>query len=142
MLNVKYMLGLYQAIVAVAVFVFFSFSHVYRLVIPVEIGAVTIWWWLDILMLLGLLMALVVSFRRKRALDQSESDSGLTREYFEANLLFWATIVAILWFIRSWFAFVLNLENDFAWWTEIDTLVILVLYPSGSYLMKQAKNGD
>ncbi|MCY3542801.1 MAG: hypothetical protein OXG80_05695 [Chloroflexi bacterium] len=142
MLNVKYLLGLYQAIVAVAVFVFFSFSHVYRLVIPVEIGANAIWWWLDILILLGLLMALVVSFQRKRVLDQSESDGGLTREYFEANLLFWATIVAILWFIRSWIAFVLNLENDFAWWTEIDTLVILVLYPSGSYLMKQAKNED
>ncbi|MDE2686043.1 MAG: hypothetical protein OXI16_00880 [Chloroflexota bacterium] len=140
MLNVKYLLGLYQAIVAVAVFVFFSFSHVYRLVIPVEIGANAIWWWLDILILLGLLMALVVSFQRKRVLDQSESDGGLTREYFEANLLFWATIVAILWFIRSWIAFVLNLENDFAWWTEIDTLVILVLYPSGSYLMRHAKN--
>lgn len=142
MLNLRYLLGLYQAIVAVAVFVFFTFSHVYRLVIPVEIGAVTIWWWLDILILLGLLMALVVSFQRKRVLDQSESDGGLTREYFEANLLFWATIVAILWFIRSWIAFVLNLENDFAWWTEIDTLVILVLYPSGSYLMRQAKNED
>ena len=142
MLNLKYLLGLYQAIVAVAVFVFFSFSHVYRLVIPVEIGAVTIWWWLDILMLIGLLMALVVSFQRKRALDQSESDGRLTREYFEANLLFWATIVAILWFIRSWIAFVLHLENNFAWWTEIDTLVILVLYPSGSYLMRQAKNED
>ena len=142
MLNLKYLLGLYQAIVAVAVFVFFSFSHVYRLVIPVEIGAVTIWWWLDILMLIGLLMALVVSFQRKRALDQSESDGRLTREYFEANLLFWATIVAILWFIRSWVAFVLHLENNFAWWTEIDTLVILVLYPTGSYLMRQSKSED
>ena len=140
MLNVKYLLGLYQAIVAVAVFVFFSFSHVYRLVIPVEIGAVTIWWWLDILILLGLVIALVVSFQRKRALDNSESDGGLSREYFEANLLFWATIVTILWFIRSWIAFVMDLENNFSWWTEIDTLVILVLYPSGSYLMKKAKN--
>lgn len=140
MLNVKYLLGLYQAIVAVAIFVFFSFSHVYRLVIPLEIGAVTIWWWLDILMLLGLIIALVVSFQRKRALDDSENNGGLTREYFEANLLFWATIVALLWFIRSWIAIVFSLEHGFAWWTEIDTLVILVLYPSGSYLMKQAKN--
>ena len=137
-MSMKYLLGLYQAAVAVAVLVFFSFSHVYRLVLPVDIGAGTVWWYLDILMLLALLIGLVASFQRKRALD-ADGEQGLTREYFEANLLFWATIVAIFWFIRSWLAFLLDLDNDYAWWTEIDTVVILVLYPCGRYLMRQAK---
>ena len=141
-MNIKYLLGLFQIIVAIVIFLNFSFSRIYPLLFPgISFSGGAIWWWIDILIALGLVIAAVISFQRKRAVDRAGGQQ-ITREYLEANLLFWAMVISVFWFLRSWFAFLLGLDNDYAWWTEIDTLVLLVLYPCGAYLMRTSKNDD
>lgn len=67
-------------------------------------AALIVWYYLDILMALSLIIALVVQLQAKRAADAQDADSpSLSRARLEANALFYATLIVALWFFRNWF---------------------------------------
>ena len=86
-------------------------------------------------MLLGLLIALSSSWHRKRTVDR---DEGITREYLEANVSFWASVALAMWFLHTWFTVLTGGETQ--WWTETDTLAVLVYVPTGLWLIRNARN--
>ena len=122
--------------VALLVAVHFVFNSFYR----ESLDTVDVWSVLDWPMALALVIALVVHFRRKRALDAS-SEQGLTREYVEVNTATYATALVALWFFSNWFNFLnVGMEGESAgnlvMWVIVDALIVLVLSATASYLWR------
>ena len=95
---VKKLLAVFLGVVALVVAVHFMFSSFYREL--VDTGA--IWNVLNWLMAVGLVVALIVSFHHKRTLDRRGAAGDVTREYLEVNLIFYVTVVLVLWFFWNW----------------------------------------
>ena len=95
---VKKLLAVFLGVVALVVAVHFMFSSFYREL--VDTGA--IWNVLNWLMAVGLVIALIVSFHHKRTLDRRGAAGDVTREYLEVNLIFYVTVVLVLWFFWNW----------------------------------------
>ena len=57
---------------------------------------------LDPLMAVAVVLALMVHFLGKQALDAEGTDGSVTREYLESNLIFYATVFLALWVFGSW----------------------------------------
>lgn len=95
---VKKLLAVFLSVAALLVAVHFMFSSFYREL--VDTGA--IWDVLNWFLAVGLVIALVVSFHHKRTLDRRGADRPVTREYLEVNLLFYVTVVLVLWFFWNW----------------------------------------
>ena len=67
-------------------------------------AALALWYYLDILMAVSLLIALVFQWQNLRAAAAAGGDSGgLSRERLAANALFYVTLLVALWFFRNWF---------------------------------------
>ena len=94
---VKKLLAVLLGVAALAVAVQFMFGAFYEEL--VDVGG--IWNILNWLMALGLVIALIVSFHHKRRLDRP-ADGAVTREYLEANVIFYVTVVLVLWFFWNW----------------------------------------
>ncbi len=63
-------------------------------------GVLTAWRVIDPIMVAGLSMVLLLAFARKRRLDAEKADQSITREYLEANGVFYfsgALLAAVLW---------------------------------------------
>ena len=87
MAALKKLVGVYLIIVAVVVAVFFIINTF--LVDTLDVPSV--WHVLDVLMLIGLALSLIHNYSRKRSVDASGDNSGLSRPYFEANAAFYVT---------------------------------------------------
>ena len=140
MANVRYYVGIVagivQLIIGAVLFVNFIINPLYPLLLPgLDVGGV--WWWVNILMLVGMIIALLSSFHRKRLMDSVKAD-GVTRGYLEANVLFWASVALAFWFLPTWFSALTDVDVN--WWTETNTLAILVYFGSGLYLVRNARN--
>ena len=94
---VKKLLAVFLGVVALAVAVQFMFGAFYQEL--VDTGG--IWNILNWLMALGLVIALIVSFHHKRRLDRP-ANGAVTREYVEVNVIFYVTVVLVLWFFWNW----------------------------------------
>ena len=57
---------------------------------------------LDPFMAVAVVLALIVHFVGKRALDAENTDGSVTRKYLEANLAFYATVFLALWVFGDW----------------------------------------
>ncbi len=67
-------------------------------------AAIIVWFYLDILMAISLIIALAFQLQAKRAADAQDHDGpNLSRARLEANALFYATLIVALWFFRNWF---------------------------------------
>ena len=95
---VKKLLAVFLSVVALVVAVHFMFSSFYREL--VDTGA--IWDVLNWFLAVGLVIALIVSYLHKRALDRRSPTGSVTREYLEVNLMFYVTVVLVLWFFWNW----------------------------------------
>ena len=95
---VKKLLAVFLGVVALVVAVHFMFSSFYREL--VDTGA--IWDVLNWFLAAGLVIALIVSFHLKRTLDRRGAAGSVTREYVEVNLMFYVTVVLVLWFFWNW----------------------------------------
>ena len=82
MAGIKKLAGAYLVLVAVVVAVFFIVNNF--LVNAMDV--LTTWLALDVLMLVGLAVALIYNYARKKEADGGNSDDGVTRGYFEANV--------------------------------------------------------
>ena len=105
-----------------------------------------VWKVLNWFMGFAILVSLIVNFTRKRALRNGEPDSSITREYLEANLAFYASLLLVPWFFASFFTFNLfpgnmptvAMESADVWWEFIDGLLILVAGTTGCHLWRKA----
>ena len=94
---VKKLLAVFLGVVALAVAVQFMFGAFYQEL--VDTGA--IWDVLNWFLAVGLVIALIVSFHHKRRLDRP-ANGAVTREYVEVNVIFYVTVVLVLWFFWNW----------------------------------------
>ena len=95
---IKKLLAVFLSVVALVVAVHFMFSSFYREF--VDTGA--IWDVLNWFLAVGLVIALIVSYLHKRVLDRRSEAGAITREYVEVNLIFYVTVVLVLWFFWNW----------------------------------------
>ena len=139
MAGLKRIAGAYLIIVAVAVAVFFIINTV--LAEAFDFDVVPVWYVLDVLMLIGLIVALYYNFAAKRAAMRPGPDEAVTRGYLEVNVIFYATVVVTILFLHNWLA-LLTLGSDSldgnhqAWviWAFVDTLLPITLVVTGSHL--------
>ena len=131
----KSLFSTYLRALAVVLYVQYISSQIYD---PLAEGlALTIYRILDPLLVLGMIVVLYYAFHRKRALDNGPDD-GVTREYLEANGVFYfgvALFFALLW---SWIGFQFaNPENSYSWlWALLDLTLPLLFFASSVQLVK------
>ena len=104
-----------------------------------------VWVFLNYFMSVAVLIALIVNFLSKRALDREQSDESLTRKYFEVNLAFYASIVLALWYYWNFFGSLFPETESAAvglihleMWTLVDPLFVLVSGVTGFRLWRMA----
>ena len=126
-------------LVSLAVAIHFVFGSLYAEAVDV----IGVWAVLDWLMAAGILIALVVHFTAKQAMDREAAGDSVTRRYVEENLIFYATVFIALWFFWNWFDFLTsgdepqgttNLVN----WMLIDPLIAVVLGVTSLRLWRDA----
>ena len=136
-MNIKSILGIILIIVGVALFVNVIIEP---LLAQAGVDQRPIWLVVDLLVALGLIVAFVSNYQRKRAHDAA-ADRNMTREYVEVNLLFWGVVAAAIWFLPIWFQFMLGSEDfPHMMWIVADTFAVLILLTTGLHLMRSASD--
>ncbi len=119
---------------------------VYFVIVPLtgsSMSSTVIWYYLDILMAVSLLAALVVQLQRKRAAEVNKGE-GLSREWLEANAMFYLSVIVSLWFFRNWFDLLtsnpLGSQSVPTWviWDILDALIPVVLGVTGFRLWRNS----
>ena len=138
--GIKKLAGAYLIVVAVAVAVFFIINNV--LAESFDFDVLSVWYVLDVLMLIGLVVALICNFIAKRDLKGPEPSGAVTRQYLEVNVLFYLTVVVTILFLHSWLSFLAlgsdSLDgNHQAWvlWGIVDTLLPISLGVTGCHIL-------
>ena len=135
----KKLLGAYLIGVAMVVAVWFIINSFFVNSFDVS----DVWFVLDILMVIGLAVALVFNYDRKRQEDSRSTGDSITRRYLENNVAFYLTAAVTIIFLHNWIAFLklgLETDNHQAWviWAFVDTLLPLVLGVTGCAMWKQS----
>ncbi len=134
---VRKLLAVFCLAVALLVAVHFVFNSFYRDLLD----TVDVWGILDWPIALAIVIALIVHFQRKRALDRQRSEQAITREYVETTVATYVTAILALWFFSNWFNF-LNFGTEgestvnSIIWALVDVLVVLVSSATGSFLWR------
>ena len=125
--------------VAVAVAAYFIINPL----LPDSFDPLTVWRVLDILMAIGLGVALLFNYACKRREGSRDGNEPVTRRYLESNLLFHFTIGITILFLHNWFALLAlgpdNLGapdasgNHQRWiiWAAVDVLLPMTLGITG-----------
>jgi len=129
-------LGTFLRILAVVIYVQFLAAQFYDPELT-GLGA-QIWRILDPIMVLGLAVVIVSSFQRKRSLDAA-GDGPVTRNYLEANFLFYFSAALMAGLLWNWIGFHLSDPMNFVkgLWTFIDVTLPLLLYATGRELARR-----
>jgi hypothetical protein len=137
MAAVKKLLGAYLAAAALAVVVQVmgdsAFSGSY------DTGMV--WNVVNWFMAAGATVALIASVLRKFSLHASRTEGGVTRDYLETNLIFYASIFLALLFFWNWFDSLATgpggqSDTRMIWWAFINPLFVLVTGSAGCRLWR------
>ena len=131
------LVGAYLVIVAVVVAVFFIINNF----LTDAIDVMTVWYVLDVLMVIGLALGLIYNYMAKREADGAGDGSGTFRRSLEANVAFYATAGVTILFLHNWFALLAGVSldgNEQAWviWAVVDTVLPLVLGATGCRLWR------
>ena len=144
MLGINKSVGAYLVIVGVVVAVFFIINSLLQDSIDVQ----SIWQVLDILMFIGLVLALIFNYIRKREVETRDGNGSVSRPYLESNALFYLTAGVTILFLHNWLSLLANgadsLDgNHQAWviWAAVDTLLPIVFGLSGCRLWQEGSNG-
>ena len=137
----KKLVGAYLVIVGVVVAVFFIVNSL----LADSIDVLSIWYVLDVLMLVGLVLALVFNYQRK--VESEEQGESITRSYLESNALFYLTAAVTIIFLHNWISLLANGSdsldgNHQAWviWAFVDTLLPITLGITGCRLWREASS--
>ena len=138
---IKMLAGGYLVAVAAAVAVFF----IINIFLVNAISVLVVWHVLDVLMLVGLALALAFNYGRKAAAGGRDPGEPVTRGYLEAHVIFYATAAVAILFLHNWFAFlatgdVSQGDNHTAWniWAFVDTALPIVFGVTGCRLWREA----
>ncbi len=139
MAGLKKLAGAYLIVVAVVVAVYFIISNV--LAESLDFDVLTTWYVVDVLMLIGLVVALICNYFAKRGIAGPEPNGAVTRQYLEVNVLFYLTVAVTILFLHNWLS-LLALGSDSldgnhqAWviWAVVDTLLPITLGVTGCHL--------
>ena len=106
-----------------------------------------VWYVLDVLMVIGLAIALVFNYMQKREVDGGDSDGAVTRRYLEVNAAFFLTAAVSILFLHNWFSLLADgadsLDgNHQAWiiWAAVDVIVPLTLGITGCRIIACGKS--
>ncbi len=116
---VKRAIGVYLALVALAVAAQFVAYPLYAYEGDNLDAANDTWLVLDWLMFVGLMLAVVTTFRAKQQSDAGSSAD--LRRWFGANAMFYGTVLLTLAFVPNWFAAAWSEGDDSTIWHLIDT---------------------
>ena len=138
MAGLKKLAGAYMVVLAVVVAVYFIINTVLGETID-GFDVQSVWHVLDVLMLVGLVLALVFNYTRKREEDGSASGGAVTRQYLEVNLAFYLTAAITILFLHNWLALLaigLDDGNHQAWviWAFVDVMLPLTVGTTGCRL--------
>ena len=140
MAGLKKLAGAYMIVLAVVVAVYFIINTVLGESID-DFDAQSVWYVVDVLMLIGLVLALVFNCARKREEDRSDSGGAVTRRYLEVNLAFYLTAAITILFLHNWLSLLAlggdSLDgNHQAWviWAFVDVMLPLTLGTTGCRL--------
>ena len=129
--------------VAAAVAVFF----IVNTFLDDTLDVLQVWYVLDVLMLIGLAVALAFNFSRKMDAGGRDPESGVTLRYLEVNAAFYVTAAVTILFLHNWFSLLSqgadSLDgNHQAWviWAFVDTALPLVLGATGFGLWREAES--
>ncbi len=129
--------------VAVAVAVFF----IVNTLLDDTLDVLQVWYGLDVLMLIGLAVALIFNYSRKMEVGGRDPEAGVTLRYLEVNVAFYATAAVTILFLHNWFSLLAqgadSLDgNHQAWviWAFVDTALPLVLGVTGCAMWREADN--
>ena len=143
MSGLKKLVGAYLVVVGVVVAVFFIVNSL----LADSIDVVNIWYFLDVLMLIGLVLALIFNYMRKREIETQSQNGSVTRPYLESTVLFYLTAAVTILFLHNWFSLLANgadsLDgNHQAWviWAFVDTLLPIAFGLSGCRLWREASS--
>ena len=148
MAGLKRVVGAYLMLLAAVVAVFFIINTF----LVDTLDVLSIWYVLDVLMFIGLAVALVHNYMRKKAIDSGDSSEPVSRGYFEANAAFYLTAGITILFLHNWFS-LLSQGADFlgsndaggnhqAWviWAVVDTVLPIVVGVTGCHLWRTASD--
>ena len=101
-----------------------------------------VWAILDYVMLVAIALAFYFNLERKRKSDAS-GDRGITREYLESNVMYFATMVLAALFLFNWLNLLVNgaspvgeeVMHDVVW-VVVDIMIIVVSGATGGYLLR------
>ena len=101
-----------------------------------------VWAILDYIMFVAILLAFYFNLERKRKSDAS-GESGITREYLESNVLYFATMILAALFLFNWLNLLVNgaklvgeeVMHDVVW-VVVDIMIIVVAGATGGYLLR------
>ena len=137
--GVKKLFGIYLIAVATVVAVWFIINTFFVNSLKVS----DVWFVLDILMVIGLAIAIVFNVDRKRKEDDRSPGDPISRRYLEVNAAFFLTAGVAILFLHNWFSFLYNgpdsLDgNHQAWviWAVVDTMLALTLGTTGCAMFK------
>lgn len=129
---------------SVAVALQFVLSPLYSDIGNAELA---VWYYLDMLMAVSILVTAAVQLQRKRAADRTRDDDSaelLGRERLEANVMFYLSLIVALWFFRNWFDF---LSSDpigdqsvatIVIWYILDPLLVILVGLTGIRLWRSS----
>ena len=147
---IKKLFAAYMVAIAVVVVVWFIVNSFF----VDSFGVTNVWFVLDILMSIGVVMALMFNYDRKRKEGRREPSEAVSRRYLEVNTAFYLTAGIAILFLHSWFSLLalgdersLGLGSDLglnhqAWviWAAVDTLLPLILGVTGCAVWRESKS--
>ena len=134
---VKKLLAVFLGVVALVVAVHFMFASFYAELVDVGPAWDVVNWFMAV----GIVVALLVSYLRKRALDRRGADGSVSREYLEANLVFYVTVMLVIWFFWNWTDDLtaggeLQGQTHSNIWVWIDPLFVVIAGVTARYLWR------
>ena len=101
-----------------------------------------LWDVINVLSFVVILLAFYFNWERKRRHDAS-GETGITREYLESNVLYFATMILAALFLFNWLNLLVNGFKDVneevmhdVVWIVVDIMIIVVSGATGGYLLK------
>ena len=112
-------------------------------------GAVDDFWpIINIASCIVIVLALIFNYLRKREHNAGEN-AGISREYWESNLLYHGSVVLAMLFAFNWINLLANGATDIGelpihdWvWVIVDVMIAVISGVTGTYLLRSSKGID
>lgn len=131
----KSLFSIYLRVLAVVTYVQYIASQFYD---PTGEGvADTVYRILDPLLVLGMIIVVYYAYQRKQSVNES-SEEAITREYLEANAVFYSGIALFFGLLYNYVGFQFSdPANSQGWlWSLLDLTLPLLFYASSVQLLK------